>query len=58
MKLPKRLEQLIDEFDDAAQTHGWELDQGTEDDAEEAEKAYLKAKKKLLAYLGRKIPSF
>ena len=57
MKLPKRLVQLIAAFDDAAQTHGWERDQGSEDDADVAEKEYLEAKKKLLAYLGRKIKS-
>jgi hypothetical protein len=57
MTLPKRLLQLIDEFDDASQTHGWELDQGSEDNANVAEKAYLKAKWKLLAYLNRKLRS-
>jgi len=57
MKLPKRLEQLITAFDDAAQTHGWQLDQGSEDNANVAKKAYLEAKRKLLAYLGRKLRS-
>ena len=53
MKLPKKLVSLIDAFDEAAKSHGWESDQGSELGAIEAAQEWVDARDALDRYLKR-----
>lgn len=48
------LKKLLHEFDKAAQIHGWECDQGSEENADAALNKYTKTYNKLVKYLNGK----
>jgi len=49
----KYLKTLLNNFDIAAQTYGWEIDQGSEISAKKALDEYLLAEDQLIKYLNR-----
>ena len=49
--LSKHLRRLLNDFDKAAQSTGWECDQGSEKRAAEARQKYLDAKDKPIKHL-------
>lgn len=53
MKLPKAVVEAFDEFDAAAQSHGWEKDQGSAEAAADAAERYDKAKAALFEAINR-----
>lgn len=54
-KLPKRTQDLIDSFDDAAQDWGWQSDQGTEPTVSQSRERHEKIKTKLEQHVARLI---
>lgn len=53
MKPSKRMQKLIDGFDDAAQNWGWQSDQGTGSSVDNSKADYDSAKKQLEAAIAR-----
>lgn len=53
MKLPKGVKEAFEEFDDAAQRHGWEADQGWGGSPERAKERYEKAKAALFEEINK-----
>jgi len=52
----KYLKKLLRNFDEAAQTYGWESDQGNHESMKEALFEYRLCKKRLVNYLNKKMP--
>jgi hypothetical protein len=53
-KLDKRTETLLQAFDAAAQSWGWQSDQGVGRAVDDARRSYEESKAKLIAHLRRK----
>jgi hypothetical protein len=53
-QLDEKLRELLDSFDAAAQSYGWERDQGSAEDSAAALSNYTEAKHALVKYLLRK----